>query len=770
MREVTGGELVCPEKATLSGACKIIPQEYQNIKCRSIDLSTPVSDTEQKDNMINQIIYETLNLSSDTVVAHRNDYRWVEAFEPVRLDKSPGMTPRLKEKGTYLITGGLGGMGFALAEHLAKTLRANLILTGRSYFPAKDEWKQWLANHDEEDSTSQKIRKIQELEELGAEFLIFSADIADLEQMQTVIYRAEDKFGKVNGVVHSAGIIDYGGIIQRRLLEKTAEVLASKVTGTLVLNTVFADAELDFFVCCSSIATVFYKSKFGEVGYCAANEFLDAFGYYRFSRNGSFTVTINWCDWSEVGMAVRAIDNYRTKREIKTAVSPSEGVDIFLRIIGSEHPRVAVWPKELRISIEQEKSFLDIAYSLESAKPSHSGPDLQTPYAALRHEKSFSDTSHSLELAKPSHSRPDLQTPYAAPRNEQEQEIAETWQELLGIQRIGIYDNYFDLGGDSLLAVQLFARIQKIFGKDLPLTTLFEAPTIEQLAGVLRQEGWSSPWSSIVPIQHSGSKPPFFCVHGCGGIVFHIQGLARHLFPEQPLYALRAQGFEKGQTPHTRIEDMAAFYIKEIQTVQPDGPYYIGATGYGGAVVLEIAQQLKSRGQNVVFLALINALPLQGTVSNFSLIRSIYRGSFKFFFHRLTDFMRHKPLLPYVKYTFFNRVLVNWKIFDKFVPMNVHREERFRNAFTNALLNYTPQVYPGRITCFIFEKFSGNPQRRVRDWYDIAGGGLDFQFVPGTSEDIWRGREPYVRILAEKLIACLEEAQTNNEGAKDTKN
>jgi NAD(P)-dependent dehydrogenase (short-subunit alcohol dehydrogenase family)/acyl carrier protein len=409
--------------------------------------------------MINQIIYETINWSSDTVVAYRGDYRWVETFEPVRLDKTAEMTPRLKERGTYLITGGLGGMGFALAEHLAKTLRANLILTGRSYFPAKDEWKQWLANHDEKDSTSQKIRKIQELEELGAEFFIVRADVADLEQMQKVISKSEDKFGKVNGVVHSAGIIDHGGIIQRRSLEKTAEVLAAKVTGALVLNTVFADAELDFFVCCSSMSSVLYKSKFGEVGYCAANEFLDAFGYYRFSRNGSFTVTINWCDWNQVGMSVRAIDYYKevygAKIETTTAVSPkaispSEGVNIFLRIIGSEYPRVAVWPQELRIAIEQEKSFLDKAHSLESTKPSHS--------------------------------RPDLQTTYAAPRNEQEQEIAEILQVLLGIQRIGIHDDYFELGGDSLLATQIIYRIRERFNVEVPLDKFFEDVTVAALA------------------------------------------------------------------------------------------------------------------------------------------------------------------------------------------------------------------------------------------------------------------------------------------------
>jgi acyl carrier protein len=330
---------------------------------------------------------------------------------------------------------------------------------------------------------------------------------------------------------------------------------------------------------------------------------------------------------------------------------------------------------------------------------------------------------------------------------------------VLGIERIGLYDNFFNLGGDSLLAVRLFAQIQKIFGKDLPLTTLFHAPTVEQLAGVLRQEGWSSPWSSLVPMQHSGSRPPLFCTHGCGGIVFHMQGLARHLFPEQPFYGLKAQGLEKGQAPHTRIEDMAAFYIKEIQTIQPDGPYFIGSTGVGGAVGLEMAQQLKSQGQNVGLLVLINPRTLQPNLSHFSFIRSIYGGSLKYFFNRLVDFMHNRPLLPYIKYTFFNRVLVNWRIFQKFVPMNIHREYHFRGAIRDALLNYTPQVYPGRVTCFLCEKFPGNSQKRIGDWYDIAGGGLDVGFVPGTIEGMWR--EPHVQILAEKLKACLDEAQTN---------
>ena len=213
-------------------------------------------------------------------------------------------------------------------------------------------------------------------------------------------------------------------MIQKRSLEKTAEVLAPKVMGTIVLDAVFADVELDFFVCCSSMITVAYKTVFAQVGYCAANEFLDAFAYHRSSRNGCFTVTINWCDWSEVGMSVRAIDYfskaYNCKIETTTAISPSEGIDIFLRILNSEHPRVAVWPQDLRMALEREKpNLLNIAQRWEPAKASQA--------------------------------RPDLATTYLAPRNDLEQKIVGIWQELMGIKDVGIFDNYFDLGGDSLL-------------------------------------------------------------------------------------------------------------------------------------------------------------------------------------------------------------------------------------------------------------------------------------------------------------------------------
>ena len=351
---------------------------------------------------------------------------------------------------------------------------------------------------------------------------------------------------------------------------------------------------------------------------------------------------------------------------------------------------------------------------------------------------------------------------FVAPRDELELQLTKIWEKVLGVKNIGMKDNFFDLGGHSLLAVQLFARIQKIFGKDLPLTTLFQAPTIGQLTRIIRREGWSSPWSSLAPIQHGGSKPPFFCVHGCTGKVLHFHDLARLLGPEQPFYGLSALGLEKGQVPQNRFEDMAAHYIQEIRTIQFNGPYFIG----GCAIALEMANQLESQGQKVRLLVLMTPGPFNSNKSYH--ILSHYYDSLKKFFGLLIGLMKKRPLLPNIWHAFLNRVLWHWKIFHRFLPSDIHRWRRFINDFYKAQKNYHPKTYHGRITYFLREEVSHDHKKAFSEWYDLAAGGLDIQFVPGTIVSMWR--EPHVRKLAEQLKACLEAAQTDSDEFMDTKN
>jgi acyl transferase domain-containing protein/thioesterase domain-containing protein/acyl carrier protein len=302
LHAVTGEEKLCPEKATLLGPCKVIPQEYSNIICRSIDVILPKLENLQEGSLINQILSEIVIKQSDTIIAYRNNNRWVQTFEPVCLEQTSEM-PLLREKGVYLITGGLGGIGLVLAEYLAKTIQPKLILTMRSAFPEKKEWQQWLATHSNQDNVSCKILKIQSIESLGAEILIISADVANIKQMQAAITQSLKRFNHIHGVIHTAGVSG-GGTIQRKTKKIAENILIPKVQGTWVLDTVFKDIQLDFMVLCSSLTSIL--GGFGQVDYCAANIFLDTFAHYNTTKNGSFTVSIGWDGWQKVGMAVEA--------------------------------------------------------------------------------------------------------------------------------------------------------------------------------------------------------------------------------------------------------------------------------------------------------------------------------------------------------------------------------------------------------------------------------------------------------------------------------
>ncbi|AFZ28246.1 polyketide synthase family protein (plasmid) [Cylindrospermum stagnale PCC 7417] len=467
VQPVTTEEELCPEKATILGAIKIIPQEYSSISCRSIDIVLPKSGTRNECKLIDQLLNELQAKSSDLFIAYRGLHRWVQTFEPVRLNKPSETKLRLREQGVYLITGGLGGVGFTLGEHLAKSLQAKLILLGRSAFPAPEKWAEWLATQGEDNDISRKIRKIQELEQLGAEILVVSADVANEEQMQAVIAKAQQRFGSINGVIHTAAVVDYAGVIQRRVKEMTESVLAPKVRGTLVLSKLLEHVEIDFLILCSSVGVVLYKTKFGEVSYVAANEFLDVFSYYNTCKNGTFTVSINWDDWQEVGMSVEAVKN-AVKRNfniieekyLQNALLPSEGADVFMRILNSSFPQVTVSTEDLTTRIKLNDSFSKISF----------------------------ESLEKVTISKTAHPRPELSNVYVAPHNELEQTISEIWQQQLGIEKVGIYDNFFELGGHSLLATQVISRIREAVQIELSLNNLFEEPTVAGISAIVEKK------------------------------------------------------------------------------------------------------------------------------------------------------------------------------------------------------------------------------------------------------------------------------------------
>ncbi|MFZ5635058.1 MAG: SDR family oxidoreductase [Pseudomonadota bacterium] len=304
--DVCGGRTLQPQRTTLVAALKIVPQEYPNLACSGIDIGLPEPGSVIEARLIDRLIADCDDDASDPIAAYREDVRWVPAYEQVRLP-AQGDGSRVKEGGVYLITGGLGGIGLALAGHLARTARCDLALIGRSPFPPEERWEALAGDMESEDPERTRIaRGLLALREHGCRVKLCRADVADRDAIATAIADIERDFGAIRGVIHAAGVADTAGVIQNRSREATEDALSAKVRGAIHLDELLRGRPLDFFVLCSSIGSVLHALKFGEVGYVAANDFLDAFASRRHAREPGLTVSINWTDWVEAGMSARA--------------------------------------------------------------------------------------------------------------------------------------------------------------------------------------------------------------------------------------------------------------------------------------------------------------------------------------------------------------------------------------------------------------------------------------------------------------------------------
>lgn len=451
VQDVTGEEALCPEKATALGACKVIPQEYPNITCRHVDIAAPFSGDWQAD-AADRIVAEALAQSTDVVVALRGNHRWVQIFEPVGQKRRTERATRLRERGVYLITGGLGGVGLEVARHLARTVHARLILTGRSTMPEPDHWEEWLTTHDVENDVSRKIRKVRALEALGAEVLIATADVADPEQMKALVRRAEARFGPMNGAIHAAGAEKRLHRIQETGRPEWEEQLRPKLAGLIVLDDVLRERDLDFRLLQSSLSSVL--GAVGMVAYTAAHIFMDALASKRNrTAPGSWTVANwdNWLTWKEVDQGV-------TPSETSLFMTPDEGAAALHEVLSMgpiDHVVVSTGPLQARIDQWVKLEFLR----------QEEGPEAQGTSSA--------------------HSRPSLKTAYIAPATEAEKVLADIWAKTLGFDRVGIHDNFFELGGDSVLTLQIIAKASKA-GLQITHQQIFERGTVSELAAMAR--------------------------------------------------------------------------------------------------------------------------------------------------------------------------------------------------------------------------------------------------------------------------------------------
>lgn len=350
-----------------------------------------------------------------------------------------------------------------------------------------------------------------------------------------------------------------------------------------------------------------------------------------------------------------------------------------------------------------------------------------------------------------------------SPQDELELQLTRIWERLLGC-RVGLRDDFFELGGHSLMAVRLFIEMEKVFSRTLPLATLFTAPTIEQLAAILRKQGWKAPYSSLVPLQPQGTLPPFFCVHSLGANLVSYRHLARRLGNEQPFYGLQPQGLDGEQQPHFRVEDMAAHYIKEIRTVQPQGPYFLGGVCLGGVVAFEMAQQLRAQGDLVARLVLIDShfpvFPRHYLVGAFRSRGLSLADSYLGDLLALSGKQRLRYLCDRVLGITMRVKGRTRSIIERFtrneraetVLPGVLQKVKDANAIAEA--SYVPQYYAGRlIQLWCTEVPTRSYKDRRLAWSEVAGAGLEVHVIPGNHMTMLD--EPHIAVLSEKLRHCL---------------
>jgi amino acid adenylation domain-containing protein len=504
----------------------------------------------------------------------------------------------------------------------------------------------------------------------------------------------------------------------------------------------------------------------------------------------------------ETGRIETALSHLPNVQEALTTILPDSSGQEFLVAYVVPRTNQTVSVTELRSFLKQKVAahMLPSAYIILDTLPLTS--DGFIDYKALP----LLDASSSV-----------IETTFVAAQDDLELQLIKLWENTLGVQPIGITDNFFDLGGHSLLAVRLFAQIEETFGKNLPLSILLKASTIEHLAAVIRQDVATDIWSPLVELKQGTSRPPLFCVHGGGFNVLIYRDLALGLDPEQPVYGLQAQGLDGQKTTRgSSLEEIAYDYVKEIRTVQPHGPYHLAGLSHGGGIALEMAQQLHKEGERVAFLGMFDTYGPGGIklLSPLPRLLSSLQYAFRYSVPRIFVAFRQdgldaifsrankvvkalkKPSYQSISETSspgavsetdlkqnienqntsnpnekrledqMNRVsryILEHSPWAFFSPSAQLRESN--NTISNTLKTleesyskihkvYIPQPYPGRITIFrAMESPPGYQLERNLGWGKIAQDGVELYKIPGDHTSIMASP-----VLSEIMEACLKKA------------
>lgn len=566
-----------PHKATLLGPVMVAQQEYPLVTARLLGVESAGPGAAAA------IIDEVAADSAEIVTSFAAGQRWTQSYQ--LLDLPAGLSgTSIRPGGVYVISGGLGFLGYHIGMALAKCEGVRLVLVGRTALPPREAWETWLATHAPDDATSVRLQRIRALEAAGATVTIYQADVADADAIQRMVRDVRREYGAIHGVIHVAGISDASGLepLRHTTPELSRRQFAPKVLGLLALDHATKGLALDFRIAVSSSSTAL--GGLGHGAYVAANAFLDAFARRSAGNKRGEWTSVGW----DVMENVAGSGGSATTRAYAMTGTEAESVFDTALHVPLRHTVVSTG------DIEQRRNeWLD--------------------RTALRKRSS---------AAAPQETAGEIETTGQA-RDPLTATMTQLWRDFLGVTNAEPTDDFFEAGGNSLVAVKVFRRIEETYGVKLPLATLYDAATPAALASVLREHGVGAPdtattavrpagtWESLVAIQAGREgRTPFFCVHGIAGNTLNLRDLARHLGEDQPFYALQARGLNGVDPPHETIEETAADYVASIRRVQPRGPYLLGGYSSGGLIAFEMARQLQVAGEEVAALAFLDSFCL----------------------------------------------------------------------------------------------------------------------------------------------------------------
>lgn len=456
VNSVTGKEeVIKPENAPLMGLAYAIDRECENITAWCIDCDDSIN--------VPQLLAEIKAGKQYRLAAYRGNRRYIERFIPVDIDGLPDTPITIKDNGVYLITGGTGGIGLEMGKYLAsKAQHVKISLVNRTPMPHRDRWDQILYEEEENKRTIKKINAVREMEEMGADVRIYSADCSAYRQMKTILDDLRKTYGKIDGVIHGAGV-EGEGLMVRKDEKKFANVLNPKVDGTWILDRLTQSDDLDFLVLFSTVATFLMNP--GQSDYTAANAYLDSFAEYR-SRQGKKTLAVNWVTWKETGMAVNFNANFDI---IFKAIPTKQAIDAFEEILSKKINRVLVGELNL------DSKLINLLKNAQFCLSAPIRGIIEKPDNPLKGQSGDEPVRKKIRKVK-------LTGRDEGDYTKSELLVAKVWGEVLGFEEFRIEDNFYELGGDSILATQVVNRINSENNLKISLIEIFNYETIKDLA------------------------------------------------------------------------------------------------------------------------------------------------------------------------------------------------------------------------------------------------------------------------------------------------